>query len=474
MNLWRFLPLFILSSLATNTAFSAVLSLETYLSQVEGKNENLVSAKKTSEGSEFASREADLMYAPVLFAQTQWSDNKFRNSTFPSAYRSFFADNYSVGIRELTPYGVNFSLSYLLSHQGFLGTLDQSTFQVVDRKFWEGTPKAEVTFSLLRNWLGSETKATEEISRAGSLMNQYGSRFRVKTTRAEAQAAYVRVVSAQQLVHLYKDSLASASDIFSWNRKRMKANLGEETDVLQAQATVESSTLLLQSSEDDLRSAIRDFNRLRNLDSDLVDEVLVLPSIQNAIPPVRTGLRDDTRAAQENAKLSAAQAKLGLERNRPVLEAFGSFALNDRESEIGDTFNRSFRLGQQTTAFGLRFNMPLNFGLLSDTARGYAMMEEGSEMLVSQKIFEQDVEWKDLVQKLAEAKHRFEIATTLAKIQKQKVENERVRLKRGRTTTYQTLIFNIDYDSAQAAKIQAQGTILSILARMQTFGDDHL
>jgi outer membrane protein TolC len=56
-------------------------------------------------------------------------------------------------------------------------------------------------------------------------------------------------------------------------------------------------------------------------------------------------------------------------------------------------------------------------------------------------------------------------------IQKKKVENERSRLKRGRSTTYQTLTFSQDYNSSEASRIQAQTQVLSILARMKTFGD---
>ena len=118
--------------------------------------------------------------------------------------------------------------------------------------------------------------------------------------------------------------------------------------------------------------------------------------------------------------------------------------------------------------------MPLAFGTRSDVVRGYELEREGADTLVAQKLFEQEVEWKNLTQQLSEAKRRYDIAASLSKIQKQKVESERVRLKRGRTTTYQTLIFNIDFNSAEATRIQAQENVLGILARMKTFGEGKL
>ncbi len=231
------LPILFISA----NAFSATLTLEKYLDQVDGKNQNVISARQTSEGSSLSVKEAELMYAPNLFAQAEWDDDFFRNATFPEAYRSFFEDNYTIGVKELTPYGLNFSVSYLLSHQGYLQAVDFVSGAVSDRLFWEGTPKIEGTISLWRNWLGSETKASEEVTRATALVNQYNSSYQVKATREEAENAYVRLVSAEQLVKVYDDSLANANDVLSWNERRMKVNLGESSDLLQAQANVESS-----------------------------------------------------------------------------------------------------------------------------------------------------------------------------------------------------------------------------------------
>jgi outer membrane protein TolC len=475
MNPSRYLSVvFLMGFFSTIPANSADLNLESYLSQVDAKNQDVASSQKLSEGATLSAKEADLLYSPTLFAETEWTDNDFRNSTFPDAYRSFFADNYTLGVKQLTPVGLNFSVSYLLSHQGFLGAIDQKSGNLEDRRFWEGTPKIDLTFSLLRNWMGSETKATEAVTRSTALSNEFSSRYRMKATRAEAAGAYVRVVSEQQLVKLYQDSLGSANDIYALNNKRMRVNLGETSDVLQAEANLQGTKLQLQASQDDLRVACRDFNRLRNLDSDVVEETLVPPSIENLPLPARAEVRDDTRAAQENSKLLAAQATLGEQRNRPVLEVFGSFALNDRDLQAADTFKSSFQLGQQTTAFGLRFSMPLEFGNQADTVKGYRMQRDGAEALVAQKLFEQEVEWKNLAQQLTEAKRRYDIATALSAIQKRKVENERSRLRQGRTTTYQTLIFNIDFNSAEAARIQAQANVLAVYAQMQTFEEGHL
>ncbi len=466
--------LFVISFLSLPFASAATLSLDGYLSQVENQSQELGAAKQTAEGATLVSGEASLMYVPHLVASTQWYATHFTNATFPSAYKSLETDSYTFGFQEQTPFGLNANLSYLLSRNAYLGGIDVTSGTLTDRKFWEGTPKLDLSLSLWRNFFGSETKATETLTKSSALANEYSSRYQVKATRAQAESAYVRLVSAQQLVRLYEDSVSHAKDILNWNNRRTARNLGESSDVLQAQANLEAQNLALQSSQDETRTSAREFNRLRNVDSDVVEETLELPSISNIQAPARAELRDDVRAAQEASRVAAAQAKLGLERNQPTLEAFGSFALNQRQSTASQTFSNSFELGQQTTAWGFRFNMPLAFGTEADVRKGYSLEQSAAESLVAQKLFNQEVEWKDLSQQLLEAQKRYEIAERLAKIQKKKVENERVRLKEGRTTTYQTLIFNIDFNTAEVARIQAQSNVLNLLARMKTFGDSKL
>ena len=465
---------FIVSVSNFSTVSAATLSLDDYLGQVETQNKTISAAKEASSGAEILTAESKLIYSPVLFAEANFLNNHFRNAIFPAAYRSQEANTYTVGIRQQTAFGLNGSLSYLYSHQGYLGTIDQQTLQLVDRRFWEGTPKLELSLSLLRNFDGAETKANEQVSLSSSLAQQYNQSFQVKATRAEAESAYVKLVSARQLVTLYKDSFSDAQDILGWNNKRMQRNLGESSDVLQAQGNFEVQKLSLQSSLDEQKVAAREFNRLRNLDSESVEETLSLPGIENLAPPTRGALRDDVRAAQENAKLTAAQGKLGVQRNSPTLEAYGSLALNARVIDGTDTFAHSFQGGQQTTVWGLRLNMPLALGLSSDIRHGYAREQNAAETLVAQKLFDQEIEWKDLVQQLSDAKRRYDIANSLSKIQKKKVANERMRLKSGRTTTYQTLIFNIDFNAAEVARIQAQSNVLNILARLKTFGESKL
>lgn len=439
------------------------LGLDAYLSQVSSGNRTLRAAKETSEGADLRSAEATLAYSPIFSAEFQRLNEHKTNSLFPSAYEKFDSNYYNLGISQQTSFGLKAKLSYTLTSYDYTQTPARPIF-------YEGSPKIELSQSLLRNGFGSETRALKTITEAGAFATRYSESFKVKAVHAEAEGAYIKLAAARDLRKIAEDSVKYAKEILDWNMRRVRLNLGEDSDLLQAQANMEARNLLLQSAVDTERTAARDFNRLRNIDDDSVGESLTLPEVTTTNAPARAQFRDDVRAAMEGTRVAAAQAQLGKDRNKPTLEIFGSYALNAREDERTKAISESMKSDQPTSVIGLRFETPLLFGAQYDTVKGYGKEVVAAETLKDQKVFDQEVQWKELVLRLEEAKKRYEISVKLADIQKRKADSERVRLKRGRTTTYQTLLFDTDLNQAEATKIQSQSEVLQIIAQMKTFG----
>ncbi len=452
--------LFAVNSLAAEP--SPALRLEDYLSQVNAENREIKAAETSSEGAGMRTSESTLIYSPILSAEYQHLHEEKTNSLFPSAYEKFVNDTYSLGISQLTSFGLKGKLSYTLTAYDYTQTPDRP-------KFYEGLPRLELSQSLLRNGFGSETRALKELTEASALATQYTESYKAKAIRAEAEGAYVKLAAARDLRKNTEDSAKFAKEILDWNTRRIRLNLGEDSDLLQAQANMEARNLQLQAATDAERTAARDFNRLRNLDGDSVAETLLLPSV-NGISPNRAQFRDDVRAAIEGTRIAAAQANLGKEKNRATLEVFGSYAFNSRNAESSRAVSQSFKNDTPTSLIGVRFEAPILVGAQSKAVNGYAKEAVAAETLKDQKLFNQEVQWKELVLRLEEARKRYEISVKLADIQKRKAETERARLKRGRTTTYQTLLFDTDFNQAEANKIQSQSDVLQILAQMKTFG----
>lgn len=445
-----------------NSFAGTALPMDAFLSQVASDNREIRAAREASEGAGLRTAESTLIYSPIFSAEFQRINDTKTNSLFPSAYDKLYSDLYILGISQLTSFGLKAKLSYTLSSYDYVQTPDRP-------KFYEGLPRIELSQSLLRNGFGSETRAQKELSEAGAIAAQYSQSFQAKAIRAEAESAYIKLAAARDLRKISEDSAKFAREILDWNTRRVRLNLGEDSDLLQAQANMEGRNLQLQSAIDAERTAARDFNRLRNIDHDEVSEQLALPSVNGEIP-ARAQFRDDVRAAIENTRIASAQARLGKERNRATLEVFGSYALNSRDGERSKAISDSLKTTFPTSLFGVRFETPILVGAKSDAVKGYSKEAVAAETLKDQKLFNQEIQWKDLVLRLDEARKRYEISLKLADVQKRKAISERARLKRGRTTTYQTLLFDTDLNQAEATKIQSQSEVLLIIAQMKTFG----
>lgn len=436
------------------------LSLDQYLFQVESGNTEVTAAKMASEGAGLRVSEAKIRYLPVLDARAEWLTDK-RQSAFLS-YNRFVNNSFEVGVAQLTPWGLSGRLSYNLTQTGYEG--------LGRPLYYYGSPRIELSLDLWRNLFGSETRAQHDAVEAGALSAKYSQSYQAKISRAAAENSYIQLAAARELDEVNRDSFERAKDIYGWNQRRSRLNLGEDSDLFQAEANLESLRLSVASSADALRSASRSFNRARGIDSDEVTENLELPDPKSVKTPERAQVRDDVRASREQQRALGANARIGAEKNKPGLQVYGTYARNSQEEDKNRAVTRSFDAEQPTKAIGVRLSVPLAMGSSSDARAGYTMEAVAAETMAERKIFDQEVEWKDLVQKLSDAKARLAVAEKLADIQRRKALNERSRLKRGRTTTYQSLIFETDYNQAEYRRIQTQSEVLSLLAQMKTFG----
>jgi hypothetical protein len=61
------------------------------------------------------------------------------------------------------------------------------------------------------------------------------------------------------------------------------------------------------------------------------------------------------------------------------------------------------------------------------------------------------------------------MAKEMEKVQQQKLENERARLKKGRSVLYQVVQFEQDYANSQILTLKTELQILALSAQMKTY-----
>lgn len=439
------------------------LNLDEYLSQVENRNLGYKASEKATQGSSARAYEANLLFHPVVFAETGWLYDRLSNPFFP--YRHFKQSNYSLGVRSQTPYGVNASLSYVISYNEYAG---------IRPAFWEARPKLEVSVSLLRNRFGSEIRSQSEITKAQAELTQYSESFKLKQIRNDAETAYLRLAAARSLIKVYEMNLERAQELLKWTERRTNLGLGIDSDLYQAQANLESARLNLQAASTQERVAARRFNQIRNVDSQEVSETVELPKVSVSASLLKPTEREDLRASIASQKIAEHQANLGVQRNLPTLEVFGALTLNARETDLKDSTANSFNTNLPTRLVGIRFQSPVEFWEATKIRNAYGQERVAAQLQIDQRRLDQQILWNDLNQRIKDAYTRYTLAEKLSEIQKKKLSVERNRLRRGLTTTYQTLLFEQDYNLSEVGRVQATSELLEIQSQLKTFGDSQI
>ncbi|MBC7713254.1 MAG: TolC family protein [Rhizobacter sp.] len=458
-----------LCALIPSIGFSAQLSLNDYLAQVQEKNQGIVANKFVAEGTSERENEGRLIFRPSIFANGQIMVDKK-----PVANPQFQGDRtdtqfITAGLQENFDFGVRGSVGYTIFHTKIYDA-GQTFVPIAD--YNDGTAKVELTASLWRNLWGKENKAQADVIDSQAKASKHVANFTVQTALASAESAYWSLSQSRKVIKVQQDNLARAQQIRSWNQRRINSGLAERSDFLQADSNLRLSEYQLQSAIQQQNLLQRNFNSMRGIDSNLVTEDLqpvASSELKSISPPSKGELREDTRAALEQQNFAKANAALAIERNKPTFEVFGSYAFNGRDPERGEAISNSFQTEHSTTAVGVRFVAPLDFGTVKSSIDGYKKEQIAAEYNYQRRVFDQDREWNDLVTRFQDAKVRLELLEKVSDAQRTKTLNERNRLNNGRTTTFQVLNFELDLAAADVQRIQTETDLLNIYAQMKIY-----
>lgn len=464
---FSFTILFLLIGSSSN---AQILTLEQYLNEVKTKHDGLRAALALGEGARLRADEGALLTFPTIFANVQIADDKkpTANPAFSGNETAF--QGYSFGVSEQTNFGLSAKLSYTVNYTRVTGA--NPAFLPIP-SFYEAKPLLELSQSLLKNGFGRETRATRNLLLASARAATHSENYKAKALFAEAEMTYWGLVIAREMVKVQSESLESARKIRDWNAKRTKLELADRSDFLQAEAGYKARALEHQIAVDESSNLERQFNQLRGSEDAKVAEELQSidrKGLETVEMPEKKGIREDVLAALALRNVAVANGELGKEKNLPSLDLLGTVALNGRSDQFGNATADSLKTQFPTVGLGLKFSTSLDFGTLGDNREGYLREIQGAELQYRRKQFEEAQDWKTLTVRLAEAKHRLQLANAIESAQSAKIKNERQRLRRGRSVTYQVLLFEQDFANAQSLRLRTEGEILRIVTQMKLFG----
>jgi outer membrane protein TolC len=453
-------------------ALSTPLAIENYLDQVAKDSPARQANLDLIEGSKMTIKDGDSVYVPTLTSQfSQLNDSK--EPTSPFMGNKTHATSFSTGIQKQWDFGLSSKLSYTLSSVEQLG-LPSNLFPGGALRYTTGLTQLELSQSLWRNFLGSEFKATSEIAEASSMAVHHAERFKQKMLIAQAESAYYRLALAREAIKIQKDLVERARQILDWASKRVRNQLADRADMLQAKAAYQSREIDYKNQMNEERSAALTFNTLRNLQNETVADELQSVSISDVMSlkaPKKADLPADLAAAEQNERIQAAQNELAKQKTLPDVSLFGNIGLNGVDSFKNPAIRESFNTNTPTYLVGIKLSMPLTVFDASDIRAGRERQRLAAESNVRQKRLESLQNWEDLNQKFTESLERLKLIEALATAQKEKLDHEKYRLQVGRTTTYQVLLFEQDFAQAVLAKIRTETEILSLHSQLKTYAD---
>jgi len=446
------------------------LTISQYKQAVLENNEAIKGQLENAKAQNLKAREANLITSLYFVSQFLYSDDE-REKLQPSVMGSeTVSRQYDFGFKQRTPFGQDWALTYQVQF------IDIQNVIIANTTNYEAGPKLEIKQSLWRNFFGSEVRSQQQLLKVKSEASSSIESFNFNQSMRSIEDLYFGLAIAEKQIELQKEGLERAKQIRDWAKGRKKRELGEESDYLQANAQVLSSELEWQKSQDQIREIRRKFNVMRNVEGDKVEQSLSLPSLK-AVRALRAPAfreREDLQFQKHQATLAKLQAQLVKEQYRPELEIFGQLNYVGRDREYGEARSEGFARDHAWWVIGIKLSAPLDFWSISDVTRGTLIEAQTKEAFAEHYLLDQKQNWETLVDRLSNDKSRYELAQKLEKSQLEKLTLEKERLKKGRTTTYQVLLFELDYLNAQLLTLDSLNETLKTASELKLFDKSEL
>ena len=453
----------------SNNAFA--LSLDEYLSQTKEQNFGYAASNQSILSADLLSKKSFLLTSPSLFVDATKGFQEQNKAVAFVKYRQLDTQNYSLGIEQNFSFGLNSKFYYNVNRSEYQGLTSTSIAPVN----YETSPVVDLTMPLWQGALGAQIKANTNLTYYKNQAERFNAQMNSTSFLVDAERLYWQLVISKKIVEISNEALFQSEKILQLATRKAQMNLGEKSDVLQAKADVESKKLQLKQAKNDLKIVTRNFNQKRHSNSDVIDEKLDEINFDKleklSIKKDVQGIRADVKSAFSSSQAAVAAAKIEEENNKPKLDLSGHYAFNGLEHNRPNAIASSLDRNGEEGYVGIKFSMPLAIGLQSDIKKGAKFSASSARKNYAQKVFDQDNDWQNLLQNLQDYQENLQLSRKIEDLQKSKLENERNLLKQGRTSTYQILLFEQDYNRARIDTVKTAYQLLSLVAEKKLYGD---
>ncbi|MDR1695036.1 MAG: TolC family protein [Endomicrobium sp.] len=450
-------------------AYENLLTLQDYLNMVAEKNSELQSVQSNIDSVKGKIAEIERAYSYYLSAGTDYAyDASGKPYSFAAAIDNINSLTYDASINKQFETGTRVALGLY----GSFGKYDFA-FGGADYKVRDISPFISLSQSLLKDFNGGSTKASISLAKANAQSALYLLEYQKQSILLNATLAYWNLSYSRTVIEFRRTSLDRTQKILDWNRRRYNVDLAEKSDMLQSQAAVKMRELNLKLAYEDEIRANRSFNQFIDFAGDTVEHEIekfdrLDGSFVESHAPEKKGTRYDVLSALENVKSASFAAEAQVKSMGADLVLSGQIGINDAHGRLIDD-NQSASMGGPSFAVGVRYTLPLDFGLRKDINKGYESARISSQKAAEFAAIKENNEWFQLLDNWNNAKSRLALAEEIQHIQLERNIEDQDLLKKGRSTTYLVLQSEQDLDDANLSVLQGTLELISIYEQAKAF-----
>ncbi|OGF45489.1 MAG: hypothetical protein A2452_10975 [Candidatus Firestonebacteria bacterium RIFOXYC2_FULL_39_67] len=432
------------------------LTFEDYLSQVKVKNPDIKSANLFIDSMGKKVLQTGMVYSPRLIGDYSFIDDRSGsslgstlqlNETVTNVWDLSVSKKWGSGTTTSVGYSNSINALDLQSPYEVIPGVSLSKFTAYDIQFY-----AKVEQSLIKDFMSKYTEAGINKNKASVKSAQYIQIYSAQQILLKARSIYLALSLSREIVNFRKAELQRAEEILKWNENRVNNDLADKADLLQAKAFFRQRQLNLQLAVEDEKKTCLNFNNMRGKSSDSVEEnISVLNDIvskysnENLTPK---GQRADVLSAK-NTKASSEYLKLETEYSLlPDLNVYGKASLHGLDLSNSGAFNQAIGVYKPTYSVGINLIVPLDFSTPETVNKGYELDYQASIESLNKAEISSKNDWINLTETWKNVKERIVSSLDIKNIQTERLEYERQRFQKGRTTMSQMVNTENDLDDA--------------------------
>jgi outer membrane protein TolC len=328
---------------------------------------------------------------------------------------------------------------------------------------------------LLNGFGRSSNERYIRVARNNTAVADHVVRLQLINTVVAVENAYWDLAALHESVKVAERSLAVAQQLLKDNQVRMEVGTMSLLDVTSAESEVAARTrdLTVAMTNMQFQEATMKNMLVKKLNPQLDAASIVLkdsmpqprdrdiPDMQAALAKALE-MRPELKQAEVNIKNQDISVHYTEDSLRPSLSVFGFYAGSGLQgsSSVSDTglpdaFGQSFKGKYPEYAGGISLNIPIrNRTAQADNLRSQL---EKNQLLISQQRSKNSiaVEVRKSIIGLIQGKAQIEAAHKAVSLAREIWEGEKVKLDAGASTSYQVILRERDYISAQQAEVAA-------------------